>query len=75
VKIFNPKIPRYLPFMTADNSVYPYSNAKDLRVTQDLDSFGEIIAHAQFSVDEKNIYIFRVYHIRIIAKNKLVHTT
>jgi hypothetical protein len=27
-------------------------------VTQDLDSFGEIIAHAQCSVDEKkNIYI------------------
>jgi hypothetical protein len=38
-------------------------------VTQDLNSFEEIIAHAQCSVDEKkNIYIFRVYHIRIIAK-------
>jgi hypothetical protein len=34
-----------------------------------MNSFGEIIAHAQCSVDEqKNIYIFRVYHIRIIAK-------
>jgi hypothetical protein len=34
-----------------------------------LNSFGEIIAHAQCSVDEKKkIYIFRVYHIRIIAK-------
>jgi len=42
-----------------------------MRVTQDLNSFGEIIAHAQCSVDEKKyiyIYIFRVYHIRIIAK-------
>ena len=34
-----------------------------------------IIAHAQCSVDEKKIYIFRVHHIRIIAKQKLVHTT
>ena len=57
--------------MTADNSVFPYSNAKDMRVTQDLNSFGEIIAHAQCSVDENKIYIFRVYHIRIIAKNKI----
>jgi hypothetical protein len=40
-----------------------------MRVTQDLSSFGEIIAHAQCSVDENiYIYIFRVYHIRIIAK-------
>ena len=31
--------------------------------------FGEIIAHAQCSVDEKNIYIFRVYHIRIAKIN------
>ena len=40
-----------------------------MRVTQDLNSFGEIIAHAHCSVDEKKkyIYIFRVYHIRIIA--------
>jgi hypothetical protein len=30
-----------------------FSNAKDMRVTQDLNSFGEIIAHAQCSVDEK----------------------
>jgi hypothetical protein len=62
--------------LTADNSVFPYSNAKDMRVTQDLNSFGEIIAHAQCSVDEKKIkkYI-RVYHKRIIAKEKLVHTT
>jgi len=30
-----------------------------MRVTQDLNSFGDIIAHAQCSVDEKNIYIFR----------------
>ena len=39
-----------------------------MRVTQDLNSFGEIIAHAHCSVDEK-IYIFCVYHIRIIAKH------
>ena len=40
-----------------------------MRVTQDLNSFGEIIAHAQCSVDQKtNKNIFRVYHIRIIAK-------
>jgi hypothetical protein len=37
-------------------------------VTQDLNSFGEIIAHAPCSVDEKKIYIYRVYHIRIIEK-------
>jgi len=61
--------------LTADNFVVPYSNAKDMRVTQDLNSFGDIIAHAQCSVDEKNKNIFRVYHIRIIAKTKLVHTT
>jgi len=40
-------------------------------VTQDLNSFGEIIAHAQCSVDEKNKNIFRVYHIRIIAQKKI----
>ena len=56
--------------MTADNSVFPYSNAKDMRVTQDLSSFGEIIAHAQCSIDEKK-NIFRVYHIRIIATTKI----
>ena len=44
--------------MTADNSVFQYSNANDTHVTQDLNSFGEIIAHAQCSVDEKNIYIY-----------------
>jgi hypothetical protein len=38
-------------------------------MTQDLNSFKEIITHAQCSVDEKKkIYIFHVYHIRIIAK-------
>ena len=55
-------------YLTAHNSVFQYINANDMRVTQDLNSFGEIIAHAQYSVDEKKIYIFRVYHIRIIAK-------
>jgi hypothetical protein len=63
-------------YLTADNSVFQYSNANNMRVTQDLNSFGEIIAHAQCSVDENiYIYIFRVYHIRIIEKKKLVHTT
>ena len=40
-------------YLTADNSVFPYSNANDMCVTQNLNSFGEIIAHAQCSVDEK----------------------
>jgi hypothetical protein len=40
-------------YLTADNSVFPYSNANNMRVTQDLNSFGEIIAHAHCSVDEK----------------------
>ena len=53
--------------MTTDNSVFQYSNANDMRVTQDLNSFGEIIAHAQCSVDEKKLKYIRVYHIRIIA--------
>jgi hypothetical protein len=42
-----------------------------MHVTQDLNSFGEIITHAQCSVDENiyiHVYIFRVNHIRIIAK-------
>jgi hypothetical protein len=50
-------------------SKYVRGFRNDMRVTQDLNSFEEIIAHAQCSVDEKkNIYIFHVYHIRIIAK-------
>jgi formylmethanofuran dehydrogenase subunit D len=45
-----------------------YSKANDMRVTQDLNTFGEIIAHAQCSVDErKKIYIPCVPH-----KNKLI---
>jgi uncharacterized protein YaiI (UPF0178 family) len=40
-------------YLTADNSVFPYSNAKDMCMTQDLNFFGEIIAHAQCSVDEQ----------------------
>jgi hypothetical protein len=31
--------------LTADNSVFPYSNANDMHVTQDLNSFEEIITH------------------------------
>jgi hypothetical protein len=41
--------------LTADNSVFPYSNANGMHVTQDLNSFREIIAHAHCSVDEKNV--------------------
>ena len=45
-----------------------------MHVTQDLNSFGEIIAHAHYSVDEKNVdaskNMFRLYHIRIIAPKK-----
>ena len=51
---FQEQIAKYL---TADNSVFQYSNANDMHVTQDLNSFGEIIAHAQCSVDEM-IYIY-----------------
>jgi hypothetical protein len=56
--------------------VFPYSNANDMHVTQDLNTFGEIIAHAQCSVDEKKnyIYIFRVYHIRINHQKKIKYT-
>jgi hypothetical protein len=45
--------------LTADNSVFLYSNAKDMCVTQDLNSFVEIIAHAQCSVDEKKNWFTR----------------
>ena len=30
-------------YLTADNSVVHNSNANDMRVTQDLNSFGEIV--------------------------------
>jgi hypothetical protein len=54
----NEQIAKYL---TADHSVFQYSNANDMRVTQDFNSFGKIIAHAQCSVDEKKkIYIYFV---------------
>jgi len=33
--------------------VFQYSNANDMHVTQDLNSFGEIITHVQCSVDKK----------------------
>jgi hypothetical protein len=46
--------------------VFQSSNANDMRVTQDLNSFGEIIAHAQCSVDD-NIYI---YILCVPHKNK-----
>jgi hypothetical protein len=39
--------------MIADHDLVNDSNANDMRVIQNLNSFGEIIAHAQCSVDEK----------------------
>ena len=42
-------------------SVFQYSNAKDMCVTQDLNSFGEIIAHAHCSVDEKKLRKYTVF--------------
>jgi hypothetical protein len=49
-------------YLIGDNSVFQYSNANDMRVTQDLNSFEEIIAHTQCSVDKKKIYIPCVPH-------------
>jgi hypothetical protein len=56
--------------LTADNSVFPYSNANDMCVTQDLNSFREIIAHAQCSVDEKK-YIYIFFQIEFSGKTFL----
>jgi hypothetical protein len=46
-------------------------NWNDMCVTQDLNSFGEIIAHAHCSVDEKDMQISYLYyaciHIRLIT--------
>jgi hypothetical protein len=50
-------------YLTAANSVFPYSNAKNMRVTQDLNSFGKIIAHAQCSVDWKGHVLIFLAHI------------
>jgi hypothetical protein len=43
-----------------------------MRVTQDLNSFREIIAHVQLmkKMSDASKNIFRVYHIRIIAPQK-----
>ena len=43
-----------------------------MRVNQDLNSFGEIIAHVQLmkKMSDATKNIFRVYHIRIIAPKK-----
>jgi len=40
-----------------------------MRVTQDLNYFGDIIAHAQCSVDEKKY----ISSVRIIAKKNVSH--
>jgi hypothetical protein len=53
-------------YMTADDSVVQDSNANDMRVTQDLNSFGEIMRNVQLM--KTKIYIFRVYHLRIIGE-------
>jgi len=42
--------------LTADNSIFQYSNANDMCVTQDLNSFGEIIAHAHLFSWWKNVW-------------------
>jgi hypothetical protein len=47
----------FAKYLTADNSVFPYSNANDMCVAQDLNSFWEILAHTHCSVDKK-IYIY-----------------
>jgi hypothetical protein len=50
---------RFDPFTnmaaTGNSCVFSYSNANDMCVTQDLNSFREIIAHAHCSVDETRI--------------------
>ena len=58
-----------------EKGIITVSVNNDMHVTQDLNSFGEIIAHAHCSVDEKkNIYIPCVPH-KDNCKKKLVHTT
>jgi hypothetical protein len=37
-------------YLKADNSVFLYSNVNDMHVTQDLNSFGEIIAHEKSTI-------------------------
>jgi hypothetical protein len=37
--------------LTADNSVFQYSNANDMGATQDFNSFGEIIAHVRMFIN------------------------
>jgi hypothetical protein len=55
-------------YLTADNSVFPYSNAKDMRVTQDVNPFGEIIAHAQCNLLIKSAFerIFNVMQLILV---------
>jgi hypothetical protein len=70
-------IPEIAKYLTADNSVFSYSNANDMCVTQDLNSFREIIAHAHCSVDEtriktKNSAIF-AFHITLNSDGKKFH--
>jgi hypothetical protein len=52
--------------LTADNSVFLYSNANDMHVTQDLNSLGEIIAHAHCSIDEEIGAIILLWYTRNI---------
>jgi hypothetical protein len=60
--------------LTADIYVFQYSNANDMHMTQNLNSFGEIIAHVQCSVDEKrNINIPCVPHKNNCKKKKGSH--
>ena len=59
--------------LTVDNSVFPYSNAKDMRVTQDLNSFGVISLMRNVQLMKKK-YIPCVPH-KNNCKKKIVHTT
>ena len=60
--------------MTADNSVFSYSNANDMRVTQDLTLSGRLslmrTVQLMKKMSDASKNIFRVYHIRIIAYKK-----
>ena len=60
--------------MTADNSVFSYSNANDMRVTQDLTLSGRLslmrTVQLMKKMSDASKNIFRVYHIRIIAHKK-----
>jgi hypothetical protein len=70
-KPLSDKLYHITKYFTADNSVFPYSNANNMRVTQDLNSFGEMrTVQLMKKMSDASKNIFRVYHIRIIAPQK-----